>query len=228
MYTRDMAPYILVVEDNTDLHAYIHDLLTEHGFTLKIVTSGASALRALKAGEPNLILLDLTLPDISGESLCTDIRNTYPNMHIIVLTAKDSVSDKVRMLSIGADDYITKPFAGEELIARIHARLRHGKKEAVVLKVADLELDTQAIQVKRGKKDISLTAQEFKLLEYLMQNTGRVLSREMILNRIWLYSPDAESRVVDVYIGYLRKKIDSGFRKKLIHAVRGFGYVLKE
>lgn len=223
-----MTPYILVVEDNKDLHEYLQDLLTENHFTVKIAPDGASALHILSQIEPNVILLDLTLPDISGEGLCVEIRKKYPRVPIIVLTAKDAVADKVHVLSLGVDDYITKPFAGPELVARIQVRLRPTGGDNEPIKVADLTLDPQKISVKRAGKSITLTALEFKLLEYLMRNPGIVLSREMILNRIWMYSPDVESRVVDVYIGYLRKKIDAGNHKKLLHAVRGFGYTLKE
>ncbi len=223
-----MLPYILVVEDNRDLHEYLQDLLTENQYTVKIVADGAGALRAIQRLEPNLVLLDLTLPDISGEGLCLEIRKNYPNIPIIIVTAKDAVSDKVRLLSTGADDYVTKPFAGPELIARIHARLRKDAADTSVLTVGDLVMDTKKVMVRRGDKQIKLTAHEFKLLEYLMRNAGIVVSRDMILNRIWLYSPEVESRVVDVYIGYLRKKIDAGHRKKLIHGIRGFGYTIKE
>lgn len=223
-----MLPYILVVEDNTDLHEYIHTLLTDHKFTVKILSTGAAVMRTLEKTQPDLVLLDLTLPDMSGEGLCQEIHKKFPDIRIIILTAKDAVSDKVHLLSLGADDYITKPFAGPELIARIRARLRNGGESDGKLTVGDLEMDIKKVTVKRADKPIKLTAQEFKLLEYLMHNAGQVLSRDMILNRIWMYSPDMDSRVVDVYIGYLRKKIDAGRKKKLIQSVRGFGYTLKE
>jgi two-component system OmpR family response regulator len=131
-------------------------------------------------------------------------------------------------LSAGADDYITKPFVADELLARIKTRLRNIQGESKTIKVGDLELDTQTIEVKRAGKLITLTPQEFKLLEYLMNNKGIVLTRDMILNRIWLYSPDVESRVVDVYMGYLRKKIDGNSKHPLLHSIRGFGYTIKD
>jgi len=147
---------------------------------------------------------------------------------VIILTARDSTADVVQGLDIGADDYITKPFTAEELLARIRARLRQRGQNNHKLEIADLELDTKSLEVKRGSKLIKLTPQEFKLLEYLMSNQNQVLTREMILNRIWPSAPDVETRVVDVYIGYLRKKIDTGFENNLIHSVRGFGYVIKQ
>jgi DNA-binding response OmpR family regulator len=203
-------------------------LLTENGYTVKTASTGVSALALLKKSEPDLIILDLKLPDITGESVCAEIRKMYPTVPIIILTAKDALTDKVRALGLGADDYITKPFIADEFIARIKARLRNRVNDKPTVKVADLEIDLRQILVKRGNKTIHLTPQEFKLLEYLMNNKGVVLTRDMILNRIWLYSPDVESRVVDVYMGYLRKKIDNGFSKKLLHSVRGFGYTIKE
>ncbi len=223
-----MIPYILVVEDDKDVQQYIKELLTENGFTVKAASTGVAALAQLKKSEPDLLILDLKLPDITGESVCQEARKLYPEVPIIMLTAKDGLSDKVRGLNLGADDYITKPFVADEFIARIKARLRNRVNDKPTVQVGDLELDTRQILVKRSGKTIHLTPQEFKLLEYLMNNKGVVLTRDMILNRIWLYSPDVESRVVDVYMGYLRKKIDTGFPKKLLHSVRGFGYTIKE
>jgi len=148
---------------------------------------------------------------------------------VIILTARDSISDIVQGLNLGADDYITKPFVADEFLARIKARLRRqGGDSDALLKVADLELNNKTLEVKREGQIIQLTPQEFKLLQYLMNNKGRILTREMILNRIWLYSSDVETRVVDVYMGYLRKKIDNNHPKKLLHSIRGFGYVIKE
>ncbi len=223
---RVMIPLIVVIEDDLDLQKYLKDLLTENGFTVKTSAQGSTALQIIKSSEPDLVLLDLTLPDMSGESICMEIRKKFPTLPVIMLTAKDDIQDKVKGLTLGADDYITKPFVADELIARVKARLRHKGNQQTKLKIADLELDSKTVQVRRSGKLISLTPQEFKLLEYMMKNKGVVLTREMILNRIWLYSPNVETRVVDVYVGYLRKKIDSGHKKKLLKSIRGFGYIL--
>lgn len=223
-----MIPYVLVVEDDRDVQQYIKDLLVENSFTVKTASDGVSAINLLKKSEPDLVILDLKLPDVSGEGVLAEVRKLHPTTPTIILTSKDGVSDKVKGLALGADDYITKPFIADEFIARVKARLRNHTNEIQVLKVGDLELDNKQIQVTRGGKAIHLTPQEFKLLEYLMANQGTVLTRDMILNRIWLYSPDVESRVVDVYMGYLRKKVDARFKKKLLHSVRGFGYTIKD
>ncbi len=223
-----MVPCILVVEDDKDLQEYLKTFLTENGYTVKVEGTGVSAVNYLNKAEPDLVILDLTLPDMSGEGVCLEIRKKSPNLPIIMLTAKDTISDKIKGLGLGADDYMTKPFIADELLARVKAQLRSQVNEATKLTVGDLELDIKTISVKRAGKSISLTPQEFKLLEYLMNNKGIVLTRETILNRIWLYSPDVESRVVDVYMGYLRKKIDSGHKKKLLHSIRGFGYTIRD
>lgn len=221
-----MIQKLLVVEDDTSLSEYLKDLLGEAGFSVETVSDGISALSSMKRGGANLVVLDLGLPKVSGETVCRELKKKYPSVPIIILTAKSTTSDVIAGLNLGADDYLAKPFDGNELIARIKARLRESGDTK--LKVADLELDPKTLEIKRGDKTISLTPTEFKLLEYLMSNKGRVLSREMILNRIWLTSPDIETRVVDVYMGYLRKKIDSGTKRPLIHSMRGFGYVIKE
>lgn len=223
-----MVPHIVVIEDDADLQKYLQELLTEQNCSVRVASSGALGLSMIKKAEPNLVLLDLTLPDMDGQGLCKEIRKEFPDIAIIMLTAKDEVSDKVKGLMSGADDYLTKPFAADELIARIKVQLRRSIGDKTTITIADLELDPKKIEVKRAGKVISVTPQEFKLLEYLMNNKGVVLSREMILSRIWMYSPDVESRVVDVYMGYLRKKIDSGHKKKLLHSIRGFGYTIKD
>lgn len=224
-----MAKTILVVEDDTSLQKYLKELLWDNGFGVQTASDGVSALNSIEKLPPDLVILDLGLPNMSGESVCLEIRKKWPELPVIILTAKDSVADIVQGLNLGADDYMTKPFVADELLARIKARFRSiGNGENRVLKVDDLELNSQTLEVKRGRDDIKLTPQEYKLLEYLMNNKGRILTREMILNRVWLYSPDIETRVVDVYMGYLRKKIDANNDKKLIHSVRGFGYMIKD
>lgn len=224
-----MVHTILVVEDDKGLQKYLKELLLDNGYSVKIAGDGITALDMLTKAEPDIVVLDLGLPNMSGEAVCAEIRKKYPDLPILILTAKDSINDIVQGLNLGADDYMTKPFVADELLARIKARLRRkeGGAEAI-LQVGDLTLNTKTLEVMRAGKQIQLTPQEFKLLQYLMNNKGRILTREMILNRIWLYSSDIETRVVDVYIGYLRKKIDSNFDKKLLHSVRGFGYVIKE
>lgn len=223
-----MLSKILVVEDDTGLQKYLKEFILDNGYSVQIACDGVSALNSLAKALPDLVILDLGLPDMSGESVVIEIRKKYPELPIVILTAKDSITDIVQGLNMGADDYITKPFIGSELLARIKARLRSKGELDNKLKVADLELDDKTYEVKRGNKEIQLTPQEFKLLEYLIRNKGRVLTREMILNRVWLYSQDIETRVVDVYMGYLRKKIDGDFPNNLIHTVRGFGYMIKE
>lgn len=222
-----MLKTVLVVEDDKGIQRYLKELLLDHGYAVKTATDGAEALESIKKTQPDLVLLDLNLPNVHGESVCIEIRKHYPNIRVVILTAKDTTSDIIQGLNLGADDYVTKPFIAEELLARLQARLRNSNNDTKV-KVNDLEMDNDTLEVKRAGKAIKLTPQEFKLLQYLMNNKGRILTRDMILNRIWPSSYDIETRVVDVYMGYLRKKIDQGFKKKLIHSARGFGYMIKE
>lgn len=223
-----MTPSILIAEDDKDFQKYLKDILIKNGYSVQATTKGIALLGLVDKLEPDLVILDLNLPDMHGESVCLELRKDHPNLPIIMLTSKTSTSEKVQGLSAGADDYITKPFAPDEFLARLKARLRTHTETDYKVKIADLELDSKKIQVRRNGKLINLTPHEFKLLEYLIHNKGVVLTREMILNRIWAYSLNVESRVVDVYMGYLRKKIDSGSKKKLIHCIRGFGYTIKE
>lgn len=222
-----MQPLILVVEDDKEILEYLKEILTRNNFIVQSYSLGSKAISFIQTRLPDLVILDLTLPDITGEAVCKEIRKDYSTLPIIMLTAKSSVNEKIEGLKMGADDYITKPFNPEELLARVNAQLRVKKDSASTITIDDLILDKSKVEVTRGGKVIPLTAQEFKLLEFLMSNPGTVLSREMILNRVWSYSLEIESRVVDVYIGYLRKKIDSGQNKKLIQSVRGFGYTIK-
>jgi DNA-binding response OmpR family regulator len=223
-----MSANVLIVEDDKPLQKYLKELLLDNGYSVTLASDGVEAIANLEKVEPDLVVLDLGLPKMSGESVCREIRERFPQIRVIILTAKDSVADVVQGLQLGADDYMTKPFVADVFLARIEARLRRMQGSDSKLAVGDLEMDTVSHTVKRGDKEISLTPQEYKLLHYMMMNKGRVLTRDMILNRIWLFSPDIETRVVDVYVGYVRKKIDSGFSKKLIQSVRGFGYVIKE
>ncbi len=223
-----MASTILVVEDDLGVQKYLKELLLDNGFSVQTASDGVESLNSIARLEPDLVILDLGLPNMSGETVCLEIRKKYPDLPVVILTAKDSTNDIVEGLELGADDYMTKPFVADELLARIKARLRGNGDNQSKLKVDDLELDNKTLEVKRDGREIQLTPQEFKLLRYLMSNKGRILTREMILNRVWLYSPDIETRVVDVYMGYLRKKIDADYDKKLLHSVRGFGYMVKD
>lgn len=218
---------ILVAEDEEDIRNYIKDILIDEGFLVYTAVDGAQALSMVQKMMPDLVVLDLGLPKLSGEAVCTEIKKNFPQIQVVILTAKDKTRDVIEGFNLGADDYISKPFVGAELAARIKARLKSSPADSKLI-IGDLVMDTSAFEVKRDGKNIELTPTEFRLLEYLMKNTGQVLSREMILNKIWQSSPDIETRVVDVYMGYLRKKIDENFEKKIIKSVRGFGYTLKD
>ena len=217
---------ILVAEDDATILEGIRSFLTEKNYLVDAVEDGAAALDAVRRRQPDLVILDLGLPKISGESVCQEIKKQFPDLPVIILTAKNQTSDIVSGFKLGADDYISKPFELDELMARIGVRLKTETNNTI--EIDDLLLDPQSVRVTRGGEDIQLTPHEFKLLHYLLINRGRVLTREMILNRVWKYSLDVDSRVVDVYVGYLRKKIDSNSHKKLISSVRGFGYIIKD
>lgn len=221
-----MTYKILVVEDDKNIREYLEDSLKESGYSVKSTSDGAIALKNVKEAKPDIVILDLGIESIAGETVCQEIKKMHPTLPVIILTAKNSSSEIVHGFDIGADDYISKPFEFDELLARVRARLK--QKGTPVLSIGDLQLDSSTYEVKRKNRLIPLTSTEFKLLEYLMINQGVVLSRESILDHIWLYSPDIESRVVDVYIGYLRKKIDNGSDHPLIRSVRGFGYTIRE
>ncbi len=217
---------ILIAEDDETILDGIRNFLTDNNYIVDAVSDGAAALDSVKKHKPDLVILDLGLPKITGESVCREVKKQFPDLPVIILTAKNQTSDIVTGFKLGADDYISKPFELEELMARIAVRLK--KEQNSRIEIDDLILDPQAVIVTRGGKEVQLTPHEFKLLHYLLVNRGRVLTREMILNRVWQYSMDVDSRVVDVYVGYLRKKIDNGNAKKLISSVRGFGYIIKE
>lgn len=222
-----MAATVVLVEDDENQRDVLQKLLIDNGYSVHSVGTGAEAIKMFEEFRPDITLLDLGLPDISGETVFEEIRKSYPDLPVIILTARGSSADVVEGFSLGADDYVSKPYNIDELLARIKARLNRGGV-ADKLVVGDLELSEKTFEVKRGKKKIMLTPKEFKLLEYMMVNRGQVLSRDMILSRVWMYSPDMQTRAVDVYVGYLRKKIDEGSNKPLIHSVRGYGYMLKD
>ncbi len=219
-----MTPQILIVEDDADLRGFLRDYLSKQGYLVRTADSGTSAIEMVEKTAPDLIILDLNLPTITGDVVCKEVKESNPEIQVIMLTAKDATADVVHGLSLGADDYIKKPFDIDELLMRIKTRLKQKRLDYESLTLADLEFNPRTMIVKRAGKTINLTPQELKILEYLLANKGNVLSREMILSRLWKTNPDIETRVVDVYIGYLRKKIDAEHEQKLIHSVRGFGY----
>lgn len=223
-----MSTKLLIVEDDEALQNVLQEFLQNEGFLTEVASTGSAALLKVEKFLPSLVLLDLGLPDIQGETVLAEIRKNHPELPVVILTAKSKPHEIAQGLNLGADDYLPKPFAAEELLARIHARIKTNKSNTDILRVDELSLDLSKKTAFREKKKIDLTKTEFELLKYLMENEGRVLSRDLILNHVWGYSTDVESRVIDVYIGYLRKKIDSGFDKKLIKNKRDFGYLIEK
>jgi DNA-binding response OmpR family regulator len=219
---------ILVVEDEPNLNEIITKKLQSEHYMVDCCFNGKEALDYFHFAEYDAVILDIMLPGISGLEFLKTIRGENNKTPVLLLTALDSIDDRVNGLDAGADDYLVKPFAFDELLARIRVMLRHNVGSVNnVMAVADLTVDFDSRVVKRGEKELQLSSKEFSILEYLMINTGIVLSREKISQHIWNYDYDGESNVVDVYIRYLRKKIDEGFEEKLIHTVRGAGYVLR-
>ncbi|MCL5022115.1 MAG: response regulator transcription factor [Nitrospirae bacterium] len=218
---------ILLVEDEKNVAAFIKKGLEEEFYTVDVGEDGATGWLMGTTNEYDLMVLDIMLPEINGIELCKRLREKGIKTPILMLTAIDSVNSKVEGLESGADDYLTKPFAFSELLARIRALLRRVSDSVSELCLEDLRIDLLSRRVFRGEKEISLTPKEFSLLEYLLRNKGRVLSRTQIIENIWGYSFDPNSNVVDVHIRFLREKLDTGFEEKLIHTVRGAGYILK-
>ena len=218
---------ILLVEDEKNVAAFIKKGLGEEAYTVDIAKDGNEGLLMATLADFDLIILDLMLPGINGIELCKNLRSKGIKKPILMLTAVDSVESKVEGLESGADDYLSKPFAFKELLARIKALLRRMPDITSELSLDDLMIDLLARRVFRGKREIDLTQKEFSMLECLLRNKGRVLSRTQMIENIWGYDFAPGTNIVDVYIKSLREKIDTGFGKKLIHTVRGFGYVLK-
>ncbi|MFO8057738.1 MAG: response regulator transcription factor [bacterium] len=220
---------ILVVEDEKKVARFIKRGLEEAGYLVDTAADGEEGLYLAEIDDYDLMILDLILPRKGGLEVCQELRDQGIKTPVLILSARDSVEDKVTGLDLGADDYLTKPFAFSELLARVRALLRRGEAMVPVkLQVADLVMDTVTHTVTRAGKDIKLTSKEYALLEYFMMNPGKVLTRTMLSEHVWDYTFDTFSNVIDVYINYLRNKIDREFDRKLIHTVRGVGYVLKD
>ncbi|SHI96995.1 two component transcriptional regulator, winged helix family [Malonomonas rubra DSM 5091] len=220
---------ILVVEDEKKVASFIKRGLEEEEFAVDVAYDGEEGVYMAENNTYDLILMDVMLPKKDGLSAIREIREKNIPVPILCLTAKDTVDDIVSGLDIGSDDYLTKPFAFAELVARVRALIRRGSQDrGAELYFADLRLDPVGHKVWRSSKEIDLTAKEYALLEYFMRNPNQVLTRTMIAEHVWDYTFDSFTNIIDVYVNYLRKKIDRDFDKKLIHTVRGVGYVLKE
>jgi DNA-binding response OmpR family regulator len=222
---------ILVVEDERKVAGFIRQGLEEEGHLVEVAEDGLAAQDLVLAPDPyDLVVLDLTLPGRDGFSVLKALRARDPQTPVLILTARDGVGDRVRGLDLGADDYLPKPFAFEEFLARVRALLRRAgvARTGAVLRVGDLALDPATREVTRGRRRLQLTAREYALLEYMMRNAGRVLTRPMLAEHVWGIDFDRESNVIDVYVGYLRRKIDQPGEPALVHTLRGAGYALRE
>jgi two-component system, OmpR family, response regulator len=216
--------HILVVEDERRVASFLERGLRAEGYTITIARDGDRGARLAASEEVTLVVLDLRLPDRDGLSVLRDIRAAKPALPVLILTARDDVRSKVEGLNAGADDYLTKPFAFEELVARIRAHLRRQEERADVLRAGDLMLDLRARRVERGGAPVSLTPREFALLELFLRHPGQVLTRTQILGQVWRFEVDPASNVVDVYVRYLREKLDRPGSPAVIETVRGVGY----
>jgi len=219
---------LLVVEDEKKVASFIKRGLEEEGYAVDVASDGEKGLEMALDRVHDLIILDISLPQIDGLQVLKKIRQQRVSIPVLLLTVRATIEDKVLGLDAGADDYLTKPFAFQELVARVRALMRRrAEAEPALLRIADLSLDPARRVVSRGGEKIELTAKEFALLEYFMRNPGRVLTRTQMIEHVWNYDFDTMTNIIDVYVNYLRKKVDSGHEPKLIHTVRGVGYVLK-
>ena len=223
-----MVSEIIFIENNNELEKYIHKLLLDNGHFVRLVSDFTVVLDILRKNIPDLIIIDLDNFKVSSKLFYVQIRSMYPEISIIFISAKDEGLDFLDKNNLSKYDCIIKPFAAKDLLFQVEKILGEKVTLEVKLQVADLILDTETLKVNRGEKEIKLTPQEFKLLKYLMSNKGNIINRESILAMVWHYSSDIETRVVDVYMGYIRKKIDSGFDKKLLYSLRGSGYCIRE
>lgn len=218
---------ILVVEDEKKVAGFIKRGLSQEGYAIDTASDGMEGQELAEANKYDAIILDIMLPKKSGLEVLKDIKDRGVEAPVLLLTARDTVEDRVSGLNLGADDYLTKPFAFEELVARVKALLRRGGSASSVLQFEDLSLDPVTRKATKGEEEIELTLKEYALLEYFLRNPERVLSRAIIAEHVWDQNFDSETNVVDVYINHLRNKVDTDESKKLIHTVRGVGYVLK-
>ena len=220
----------LVVDDEATLAELLSTALRYEGWQVEHALTGQAAIKQARTLEPDVILLDVMLPDLSGLEVLRRIRATHPHVPVLFLTAKDAVEDRIAGLTAGGDDYVTKPCSLEEVVAWLRALLRRAgavsEREEAVLVVGDLRMDEDSHEVSRGGDDIRLTATEFELLRYFMRNPKRVLSKAQILDRVWQYDFGGQANIVELYVSYLRRKIDKG-RTPMLHTLRGVGYVLK-
>ena len=224
-----MNPKILLIEDEEKLAKFVEMELGYESYDVTVAHDGLSGLMAARNTEPDLVLLDWMMPGLSGVEVCRRLRTTGFKEPIILMTAKDDVADRVAGLDAGADDYVVKPFSIEELLARVRAHLRRNQpQEADALQFQDLALSRKTREVKRGDRAIELTAKEFDLLDYLMTHPRQVLTRDRILEEVWGYDFMGDSNIIEVYVRYLRLKLEAEGEKRLIQTVRGVGYVLKD
>ena len=221
--------HLLVADDEDNLRSMLTAALRHHGFRVTAVSGGRSALEAIATEKPDLVILDVMMPDLDGFEVCRRLRAEGDRTPVLFLTARDETEDRVRGLTLGGDDYLAKPFSLDELVARAQAVLRrtsNGQDSSTMLELADLAMDDEAHRVTRAGKEVALSPTEYTLLRYLLLNKGRVLSKAQILDHVWNYDFGGDGGVVETYIGYLRKKLDTT-EPKLIHTVRGFGYAAR-
>jgi two-component system OmpR family response regulator len=224
-----MGVRILLVEDEEKLAKFVQLELSYEGYEVSVAHDGLSGLMAARDQTPDLIILDWMMPGLTGVEVCRRLRQTGTATPVILLTAKDDVSDRVEGLDAGADDYVVKPFSIEELLARVRAHLRRTEpQDAEILVFGDLSLDRRSREVRRGSRPIELTAKEFDLLEYLMTNPRQVLTRDRILEQVWGYDFMGDSNIIEVYVRYLRLKLEAEGESRLIQTMRGVGYVLRD
>jgi DNA-binding response OmpR family regulator len=223
------SPRVLVVDDDPSVTGVLKRGLTYEGFAVDVASSGAEGLSVARERPPSLVILDVMMPGLGGLEVLERLRSSDPQLPVLLLTAKDAPSDQVEGLSLGADDYVVKPFTFEVLVARVRALLRrHEGERPDVLKFADLSLDTGTRRARRGDREIELTSTEYDLLRQLLGSPQRVMSKELLMERVWGYDFGGSGNVVEVYVKQLRQKLEAGGEPRLIHTLRGAGYVLRE